>query len=69
MKSLFRHLPFASSVDPDSLGLIFTIGGAVLILGVAKLRKVFRPPGIVGVADSNSGSRDTAAYRSTRGSS
>ena len=45
MKSLIRHLPIASCVDPYGLGLIFTIAWAVLIFGMLELRQVVRAIG------------------------
>jgi len=45
MKSLIRHLPIASCVDPYGLGLIFTIAWAVLIFGMLELRQVVRDIG------------------------
>ena len=42
MKTLIRHLPAASSIDPYGLGLMWVVASAVLVFGLLKLREGFR---------------------------
>jgi hypothetical protein len=67
MKSLIRHLPVASSIDPYGLGLFCTIAYAVLVFGMLKLREVFRRLVAVRARVPGPGSHDAAQSGGTRG--